>query len=77
MSIGSRFEAFLSLFVENGLVGNVEIPRFWGRAPSPHSGLAPQRYSEIPPRYFGLRPRKLVGGPERSAGGYVGCLRGM
>nr|DAS06961.1 MAG TPA: hypothetical protein [Caudoviricetes sp.]DAX36202.1 MAG TPA: hypothetical protein [Caudoviricetes sp.] len=35
MSIGSRFEAFLELFAENGLVGNVGIPRFWGHYPLP------------------------------------------
>nr|DAO91898.1 MAG TPA: hypothetical protein [Caudoviricetes sp.] len=35
MSIGSRFEAFSGLFDKNGLVGNVEKPRFWGHHPLP------------------------------------------
>nr|DAN26218.1 MAG TPA: hypothetical protein [Caudoviricetes sp.] len=35
MSIGNQFRAFLGLFAENGLVGNVGIPRFWGRDPLP------------------------------------------
>nr|DAS04949.1 MAG TPA: hypothetical protein [Caudoviricetes sp.] len=53
MSIGSRFRGFSRLFDKNAVVGNVGIPRFWGHYPLPHLGLAPTRYSEIPPRYFG------------------------
>nr|DAT64106.1 MAG TPA: hypothetical protein [Caudoviricetes sp.] len=31
----------------------LEFRGFRGTTPSPHLGLAPTRYSGIPPRYFG------------------------
>nr|DAZ10738.1 MAG TPA: hypothetical protein [Caudoviricetes sp.] len=31
----------------------LEFRGFGGTTPSPHAGLAPTRYSGIPPRYFG------------------------
>nr|DAS53071.1 MAG TPA: hypothetical protein [Caudoviricetes sp.] len=47
---------FKGFSLKTRLLETLEFRGFGGTTPSPHLGLAPTRYSEIPPRYFGLRP---------------------